>query len=52
MIQLEAISCATCNIYVFNLFDLYYTKDDRGEKQFYPIHDDLSLHLGMEIDVT
>ena len=36
----------------FNLFDLYHTEDDRGEKQLYAIYDDLPLHLGMEVDVA
>ena len=40
------------NIYAFILFDLYHTDDDTGEKQFYAIYDVLSLHFGMEVDVT
>ena len=50
MTQLGAIYCA--KIYASNLYDLYHTEDDRGEKQFYAIYDDLSLHLGNEVDVT
>ena len=48
MTQLGAIYFAY--IYACNLFDLYHTKDDRGEKQLYAFRNDLSLHLGMEVD--